>query len=131
MLLALYIYIYIVLVTSRRKIKEEKNLYPTMQKSVFPRSRGLGLKIFLGDKPPDSQLPLTPYTCFIRYSFITTLSPSNTMFVKVVQCTFYVICALAFTSPHPQNGKISATGMTSISARSSLDRFQIRCTLYL
>ena len=51
---------------------------------------GVASKIFSGGKPPDPQFPLTPYAYFISYSLLTTLSPTNTMLVKVVQCEFYM-----------------------------------------
>ena len=65
-------------------------------------------KTVSGSKPPNPQFPLTPFPCFHTYSLSTTLSPSNSMLVKVVQCKFYMTCALTFKrySP-PPNIKIS------------------------
>ena len=79
---------------------------------LLSQHKDQGGKIFLGGKLSEPQSPLTPCACFISHSLPTTLSPINTMSINVVQCTFCMTCALAFTRSPPPNRKMSATTFT-------------------
>ena len=112
------------------KVKEENNVYPTLQKGVLQCSRGHDLKTAPGGSPQTSSF-LSFLIHVLLVIALQLLSPINTVLVKAVQCEFcYMIWLLpplqtignvchcssrAFIVTHTESRKIH--GSTAVSRR--------------